>query len=58
MAFEWKGEDRIDNSDTKYKEELGNIWERLGKGKLYFFRSWRTGFFNCTFKICRSLQLV
>lgn len=37
IALEWKGEDRISNDDTKYKEEIGQIWESLGKKKLYFF---------------------
>jgi hypothetical protein len=25
------------NEDTKYKEELGKIWEKLGNGKTHFF---------------------
>ncbi len=37
LALEWKGEDRISNEDTKYKEEIGRIWEFLGKRKLHFF---------------------
>jgi len=37
LLFEWKGEDRKDNPDTKYKKEVGEIWEKLGKGKLHFF---------------------
>lgn len=37
IACEWKGEDRISNDDTKYKEEIGKLWENLGKGKAYFF---------------------
>jgi len=37
LAIEWKGEDRITNEDTKYKEELGKIWTKFGNGKLYFF---------------------
>lgn len=37
LAFEWKGEDRVSNDDTKYKEDIGAEWEKLGKGKLYFF---------------------
>ena len=37
LAFEWKGEDRKSNDDTKYKEALGKVWESLGKGKLHFF---------------------
>jgi type III restriction enzyme len=37
VSIEWKGEDRVSNDDTKYKEELGKIWEKLGKGKLHFF---------------------
>lgn len=37
VALEWKGEDRVSNDDTKYKEEIGNLWASLGKGKLHFF---------------------
>jgi hypothetical protein len=37
VALEWKGEDRISNEDTAYKVEIGNIWEKLGRGKTYFF---------------------
>lgn len=37
IALEWKGEDRISNDDTEYKVEIGQIWEVLGNGKLYFF---------------------
>lgn len=36
LAIEWKGEDRASNEDTKYKEEIGKIWEELDK-KLHFF---------------------
>jgi len=37
LVFEWKGEDRTSNDDTKYKEALGAEWVKLGKGKLHFF---------------------
>ena len=37
IALEWKGEHLLTNEDTKYKEELGKIWESLGNGKLHFF---------------------
>lgn len=37
LALEWKGEDRVSNEDTKYKEQIAEIWEKLGNGKLYFF---------------------
>ena len=37
LALEWKGEDRVSNEDTQYKEQIANVWEQLGKGKLYFF---------------------
>lgn len=37
LLLEWKGEDRISNEDTEYKQKLGEIWEKLGKGKLDFF---------------------
>ncbi|MBS3099602.1 hypothetical protein J4463_00080 [Candidatus Pacearchaeota archaeon] len=36
VALEWKGEDRISNEDTQYKEEIGKIWESLNKN-LHFF---------------------
>ena len=37
LALEWKGEDRVSNEDTKYKEEVARCWEKLGRGKLHFF---------------------
>lgn len=37
IALEWKGGDRISNDDTKYKEEIGDLWASFGKGKLHFF---------------------
>lgn len=37
LALEWKGEDRVSNEDTEYKEKIAKIWEKLGKGKLHFF---------------------
>jgi len=37
VALEWKGEDRISNDDTAYKVEIGNLWEKLGRGKTHFF---------------------
>lgn len=37
IALEWKGEDRVSNEDTKYKEEIAKVWEDLGNGKLHFF---------------------
>ena len=37
IVLEWKGEDRVSNEDTKYKVEIGDIWEKLGNGKLNFF---------------------
>lgn len=36
-ALEWKGEDRVGNPDTMYKESIAEEWERLGGGKLRFF---------------------
>lgn len=36
IALEWKGEDRVSNEDTKYKVSIGEIWAKLGKGKLHF----------------------
>jgi superfamily II DNA or RNA helicase len=37
IALEWKGEDRVGNEDTQYKETIAKIWEKLGKNKLHFF---------------------
>ena len=37
LVLEWKGEDRISNEDTQYKEQVAEIWQQLGKGKLHFF---------------------
>ena len=37
VALEWKGADRISNEDTAYKIEIGEIWSKLGGGKLHFF---------------------
>lgn len=37
LAFEWKGEDRTTNDDTRYKEALGEEWQKLGNNKLHFF---------------------
>ncbi len=37
IALEWKGGDRVSNDDTTYKTEIGELWEKLGKGKLRFF---------------------
>lgn len=37
IALEWKGEDRVSNEDTEYKIGVGNLWAKLGKGKLHFF---------------------
>lgn len=37
LALEWKGEDRVSNEDTKYKEEVAKVWKQIGKGKLHFF---------------------
>lgn len=37
LVLEWKGEHLLTNEDTAYKEEIGKVWEKLGKGKLHFF---------------------
>lgn len=37
IALEWKGEDRLSNKDTEYKNAIGEIWQKLGSGKLHFF---------------------
>ena len=37
LALEWKGEHLMSGDETKYKEEVARIWEKLGKGKLHFF---------------------
>ena len=36
IALEWKGEDRVSNEDTAYKVEIGELWQKLGKGKTFF----------------------
>jgi len=36
VVLEWKGEDRVSNEDTQYKEEIGKIWESMNKN-LHFF---------------------
>lgn len=36
MAIEYKGLDRYDNSDSKEKRALGEIWEKRSKGKCLF----------------------
>lgn len=37
ILAEYKGEDRLSNDDTSYKEELGKLWERLNGKKNKFF---------------------
>jgi type III restriction enzyme len=37
LVLEWKGEHLLTGEDTKYKEEVARVWEKLGKGKLHFF---------------------
>lgn len=37
IALEWKGEDRVSNEDTAYKVEIGEMWAKLGSGKLHFY---------------------
>ncbi len=37
VALEWKGGDRVSNEDTAYKIAIGEMWAKLGKGKLHFF---------------------
>jgi superfamily II DNA or RNA helicase len=37
VALEWKGEDRVSNEDTEYKTEIGEMWAKLGRGRLHFF---------------------
>jgi superfamily II DNA or RNA helicase len=37
LALEWKGEHLLTGEDTKYKEEVARVWEKIGKGKLHFF---------------------
>ncbi len=36
IVLEWKGEMLVGGPDTDYKEEIGNLWAKLGKGKLHF----------------------
>lgn len=37
IVVEYKGEDRLSNEDTAYKEELGRLWEKLNKGDNKFY---------------------
>jgi superfamily II DNA or RNA helicase len=37
ILAEYKGGDRLSNDDTSYKEELGQLWEKLNNGKDKFF---------------------
>lgn len=37
VALEWKGEDRVSNEDTEYKNVIGDMWAKLGQSKLHFF---------------------
>lgn len=37
IVLEWKGEDRTGSEDTKYKQEIANAWQELGKGQNRFF---------------------
>ncbi len=37
LALEWKGEHLTTSDETKYKDEIGKIWGKLGKDKLHFF---------------------
>ncbi|MFH1802269.1 MAG: DEAD/DEAH box helicase family protein [archaeon] len=37
ILFEWKGGHLLDSPAVNYKEELGKVWEKLGRGKLHFF---------------------
>ena len=36
IAFEWKGEHLRDNPDTKYKEEVGEVWAKSRKNLKFF----------------------
>jgi len=36
LALEWKGEDRMTNEDTEYKEWLGKFWEGLNKNLKFY----------------------
>lgn len=37
LLVEYKGEDRLSNEDTTYKDSLGQLWEELNDGKNKFF---------------------
>lgn len=37
ILAEYKGEDRMTNEDTLYKQELGNLWAKLCNGAFQFF---------------------
>lgn len=36
LVLEWKGEDRMSNEDTEYKDSIGKIWENQGKHQKFF----------------------
>lgn len=36
VVLEYKGEDRVSNDDTQYKERLGNDWAALDESRRYF----------------------
>ncbi len=46
ILAEYKGEDRLSNEDTSYKEELGKLWEKLNDGKNRFFLVGKTNMDN------------
>jgi superfamily II DNA or RNA helicase len=37
IVAEYKGEDRLSNEDTGYKDELGKLWQKLNSDKNSFF---------------------
>ena len=37
ILAEYKGEDRLTNEDTEYKNQLGQLWMRLSEGKCKFY---------------------
>ena len=43
ILAEYKGEDRLTNEDTSYKQEIGNLWEKLNNSKNKFYLVGKVG---------------
>lgn len=46
IVVEYKGEDRLSNEDTAYKDELGRLWEKLGEKQHKFYLVGKVGIDN------------